>query len=531
VEKIGFITLPNGNQMPVSLDALGSDFLEKNSKLIGPEKSVEVNPLDVEIDLEKKKLGKKGIFNQAKSAADGLDQFEKRATEIVLERRQKEQQKEKEKADKNQMTQRAKLNELLEINDSRDKLGLGPKPIPTELQAVTENQGGQSGGENLDASQFVGAPQTAPVNPRISNAMQTFNTLDRARDLGAAGIIQKTEAEAGSAQSLARLADESRAQLMDIEKERQFRQEERIKRVEKQEVAYDNIAQELSDFEFDPTGGFSSKSALNKVLTAVAVGLGGVSASYLGGPNMALQIVENKINRDVQAQRDRFNKLGQKSKMQDGAYSRMLETFDTQDEAAMALNAALLQSTAFRIEAITKNALSEAVRGEGNVLMQELIQKSEIIKAELGEKLLKGPQINISKETRQRVTSLRASDSTLDEVMADFEKLNAATGLFGRIPGADADAFNASTQRRMARIIRSLIPDEGRAEKLMRELTAREGMNARTFKTTFENRVSNLRRDIENELQVELKTAGQVGEDVGVFDEALEGDISFEEFR
>lgn len=101
---------------------------------------------------------------------------------------------------------------------------------------------------------------------------------------------------AGSAAEAARVAEENAA----IERQR------RAQAVEDTEKRFAAARDELDNTKIDVGAAYGS--AGQRILSAVAIAMGAFGASISGGPNYALQIVNDRINRELDAQRSELEK-------------------------------------------------------------------------------------------------------------------------------------------------------------------------------------------------------------------------------
>lgn len=163
--------------------------------------------------------------------------------------------------------------------------------------------------------------------------------------LTAAGVSGKrlADQQAGVFNQLA--ADTKRNEL-----ERQKKEADRQKRLDIEKQKLDKATEDYSNMDVDPNRFFHDKSTANKIVGGIGVFLGGLSLQ--GGPNQALGMIENAINRDVDAQKSNIAKEGNVLTMKRGMYQDMLSRFGDERQAENATKIAMLQAAQAKAAAI-----------------------------------------------------------------------------------------------------------------------------------------------------------------------------------
>lgn len=424
-------------------------------------------------------------------------------------------------------TARSELNALQAENEDRIALGLDPLPIPEDLinrAGVSDMPG--SDGEAVDPSQIVGAPQRSGQQDGLAST--AISGLEEGFQRRAIGIEQETDARVSGFQRQADELARTAEQLEAFRKEDDLRRETRIQQLESQVNRFRDEVEKLSDFQFDPSGGFSSMSGLNKVLTAIAIGMGGQASAILGRPNNeTLGIIESAIKRDIDTQVREYNALAGQADAQNTIFSKMMNIFGEENDAREAAEAALLQSTAFRVEAIKAKTESEAIRGQAQQLQGNLITEYTQLELGLLEKLMAKPEINVSERTAKQMQEVMNAEGLIQEIENEFSKLRAETGVLGRIPGTRARIFNAAVQRRLFEIQSVLAQTGPRSDRIRRQLLAQEGMGAASFEKTVDGILKGLRSDLRTKRNSILGVSRAIGEDVEGFG-PIDEDFGFE---
>ncbi len=154
---------------------------------------------------------------------------------------------------------------------------------------------------------------------------------------------------------------ERHAQAADQAAQRMARiQEERALYTEGEKAKMESLAQQASakvdmDVAQGPLGG--------QVLSAIAIGLGQFSAAINGGPNAALSIVNDGINRRIKAQQDQIANAGKALESRRGLYAQNLAEFGDKERATLATKVALLDQA--KAAADQQYAKAKGVANEG----------------------------------------------------------------------------------------------------------------------------------------------------------------------
>jgi len=103
-----------------------------------------------------------------------------------------------------------------------------------------------------------------------------------------------------------------------------------------------------------------------RIMGAIIIGLGEYAAAKTGGPNRALSIIDDAVNRDLEAQKMRIQATGEKARMADTAYANALRQTGSERAAVEADRVKKLDGLQRYLETIRANyaAPQEAARFE-----------------------------------------------------------------------------------------------------------------------------------------------------------------------
>lgn len=202
----------------------------------------------------------------------------------------------------------------------------GPAPVQTRSAlpgaAGSPGMGVPGFGDFRSAAAGVGAEAARLARqPKLSEIGTIQENLATERERLAKGALEeyRTGAEAAKGSLEAAQAAEREASAMRAELAGQRADEARIEqenaaieRERRRQIAEDSASKleaaqkELEDTKIDVEKAYGGTAG--RILSAVAVAMGAFGASLTGGPNYALQIVNDRINRDLEAQRSELDK-------------------------------------------------------------------------------------------------------------------------------------------------------------------------------------------------------------------------------
>jgi len=211
-----------------------------------------------------------------------------------------------------------------------------------------------------------GRRATGPSGPRAPSArdrlLQSFDAEGRAIEQGARvrGDTARTQADLISRTSVDEglLAEEQREQ-----------QEERARQLQSANQRLAAMQQKISSQEVDPDRLYEEKGVGGRIASALAVGLGAIGSAMTGGPNIALQIVQDAIDRDIEAQRENIGRGERDVERQRGAIAMMRDEFGDAEQREAAARAALWTDAERRVAAASQYAQGEAEQANAQQML------------------------------------------------------------------------------------------------------------------------------------------------------------------
>jgi hypothetical protein len=232
---------------------------------------------------------------------------------------------------------------------------------PSEIQASAPAPA-QTGlpGYLAQTQQFMQPQQQAPAG-LPSDYTKAFNEIQQ-------GTMAQAQAHADAATQQAQVYEQQMKELRQNEIERKRQSDAAMADINK--IQNDVMTQKI-----DPTRVWSNMSTGNRVLAGISIFLGGVAGGMQGTENRALGIIQDAVNKDIDAQKA---EIGKKQNM----LSLNMAKYNNIQDAANATKAQLLSITQAQINQAaakmgSRQALAAAQVANGQIDLQKaaLIQQ------------------------------------------------------------------------------------------------------------------------------------------------------------
>lgn len=252
------------------------------------------------------------------------------------------------------------------------------KELPGAEQAgLIKNTGTQGSGEY--------DPMQAIMRARKEQA----GTYDQAFKQMAGGI--SAEAAAGAKAAAAESAAYTTAanELQDWQKKQDVINQKHREAIEKQnEILNQKIEDYQKSATIDPNRFWANKSTGDKIMAGIGIFLGGLGRN---GGNDALQIVQNAINRDIDAQKTQLQSKSTAISMQNNIYSNMLNQFQDERAAEQATRLSMLNIAEMKLKQVAAANQGPMVQAKA----QQAIGQLQMQKAQIQGSLMQSLQASI----------------------------------------------------------------------------------------------------------------------------------------
>ena len=250
------------------------------------------------------------------------------------------------------------------------------EPVPTEPEATvspTARREPEGGFQSFDARE----PE-APPDP----LQEVLDAQRDAADKRAEALRLEAEGNTAAAAVMSRQADEELASVEERRQELEAEEVELGKEEAEQRKRIESITTDIENTDISDNQGFGEK-----ILGGLMIGLfqmGSTIAGAPGTPNLAMQIIQSNIRRDIDAQK---TKLATKKGLLRDAKSelgRLLEQTGDLKAAETQLEASRLAQVSNKLEALKQQATGEAQRKQADIILADLkvSQEETKLKAE-----------------------------------------------------------------------------------------------------------------------------------------------------
>ncbi len=377
----------------------------------------------------------------------------------------------------NEQTVGQKLTDIF-IPQGIQKMGSAISNKISDLQAI----GDQKPSSNVTAQPM----QDLFKNPSVKNASYESGTPDNQTppDDGMTGAYgQQYKALAGQqgdvSQFSKQMADSNKA--LESAKQSVVDGQAKIDAehapiIDKYRQQQASLSDQLMTGKADPNRVYNNMSTGNKVLSAISLVLGGIGSGLTGKPNAALEVINNAIDKDMQAQRmdqdnlkERVNLNHQAMSDENQDYSLKKASMLTAAQAQIGIAAAKSQNAATTMQAHTMMA---GIENQKQALMQDYAQKKAVFTAvqkNPGDVGVLGHAVTmiIPKEQQgeafKELNRVSAANKARDSINTYFGGANDKNTIMGRIMHGGAEpADMTALQANIMPVIKDL---EGRVNE------------------------------------------------------------------
>jgi hypothetical protein len=200
------------------------------------------------------------------------------------------------------------------------------------------------------------------------------------------GMAVASEAEAEIARNNAATIEaqavaQREAKFLEEETARQQREQDAI---DERQAKLDAISEEYSDMNLDSNRFWNNKSTGDKILAAIAIGLGAMGQAQSGGENQALNIIQGAIDRDIEEQKHNIAKAGSNVATQKGLFSDVLRRTGDERLARLKTHEMGLKAVAgqyLQLKAQANNDFVRAKADQGLALVEQGLVKNRVDQA------------------------------------------------------------------------------------------------------------------------------------------------------
>jgi hypothetical protein len=207
--------------------------------------------------------------------------------------------------------------------------------------------------------------------------IDAFKKQGKAIASGAEAEIALNNATTLEAQAIA----QREAKFLEEETARQQREQDAIN---ERQAKLDAISEEYSGMNLDSNRFWNNKSTGDKILAAIAIGLGAMGQAQSGGENQALNIIQGAIDRDIEDQKHNIAKAGNNVATQKGLFSDVLRRTGDERLARLKTHEMGLKAVAgqyLQLKAQANNDYTRAKADQGLAIVEQGLVKNQVDQA------------------------------------------------------------------------------------------------------------------------------------------------------
>lgn len=149
---------------------------------------------------------------------------------------------------------------------------------------------------------------------------------------------------------------------------------------------------------------YGLKGTGQKVMAAIALVLGGIGAGLTGGPNMALQVIENALKRDLDAQIARKRAKGEAIKSEQGILRSLRGQLGDLGEAKVLAMSLMWKKTQMDLQKMAVNQKGEEAQANFKIVDAQMTQKIAELEIKMREAARRRAVEDFAQETRKAVS-------------------------------------------------------------------------------------------------------------------------------
>ena len=296
------------------------------------------------------------------------------------------------------------------VSDFRDRLFSGKGfAVTPEMEAADKKISERISGVPTDAARDISLDEKAPEKVDLSQLaisqpqqqavaqpVQAFQNplassgLNQAYGNQLKGIegMQKAQEQAGQEQanvfkSIQQEQLDYNKQIQEINQKRQQEVENHFKNME---IAQKKLEDEAK---INPNKYWEEKSTGSKIAATIGLALGAIGSAISGGENQALKILNNAIERDVDAQKNNYNMSRNKLTDKQNAFQLAMKEFGDQNTALLASKSSALGVAELKLKEIAAKSQSEEAKGKAQFLSGQIMEERGKLNAAISASLQK----------------------------------------------------------------------------------------------------------------------------------------------
>lgn len=190
---------------------------------------------------------------------------------------------------------------------------------------------------------------------------------------------------------------------------------------------YRNAVDRAASMTLDPDGYYNDRALGGRLGAAIAIGLGAIGAAATGGENVALQMINDEIDRDLMAQQQNIESAFRRADYEGGILDLMSGEFEDRGAALEAARAVALEDAAQRVAEEESRLAAGEARLNAEALRAQLMEQAQAAAA----------AAQAAEEERLMTQALQLQQLRIRTARADREERRAASAGGGAVEYAE----------------------------------------------------------------------------------------------
>jgi hypothetical protein len=377
---------------------------------------------------------------------------------------------------------------------------IAPAPTTIAPLAPTPTQSQIKTGETISTTMVPGFTPSKAVLAQQQEAL--------AKEEGAATLLAEAATERAQAEAKA-IAAQAKT-LADTETARLKAETVRAEKEQKAREAIDSAMNQVKDYTVNPDKFFDNRGGfMGRLGAAFAVGLGAYASTMGGGPNYAMQIIDNAIGRDLEAQRAELAKRKDMVGETRGQLQDLRTRLGDERAAESMAKAQMLEIAEMRLKETLAGVANKQAQAQGQQLLAQVQAKKADYLANIEERAQNKVQVASQKQFVNTQSALNSMDEKgMDRAMKLSDQYESD-------PTVKAAREIRQQSKDFASHLRSNTPESAAAlQYLMARMLSGPGVltdndlkNASVTRSVFDSISSKVNRGVVGDLTAQEKEA------------------------
>lgn len=190
------------------------------------------------------------------------------------------------------------------------------------------------------------AEPTAQIDPLTQAMVRNQIDIGQSTATQRAGIGMQAQAAAMQAKNVSDIYLDTAKKIEDEENRRKIVEAERQDQLNNALKTYENSIKEAAGGQIDPNRFYGSLNTGQKI----GLGIAAILAGFAGGDNKVVKMIENSVNKDIDLQKQEYERKLASGKQAQNVFSLMKDKFQDDKSADLAARSAILERMKLQLE-------------------------------------------------------------------------------------------------------------------------------------------------------------------------------------